>query len=103
MQMTSRFSRRMPASGLPLAFFVVLFVTFFITMAAMAQTPARSKNQSSKGLPRTADGHPDLQGVWTNATLTPLERPAELAAKATLTEQEAAAYQKQLLDSGNRD
>lgn len=27
--------------------------------------------------PRTADGHPDLQGTWTNATLTPLERPAE--------------------------
>ncbi|HXP86440.1 MAG TPA: hypothetical protein VN841_17055 [Bryobacteraceae bacterium] len=26
--------------------------------------------------PRTADGHPDLQGIWTNATLTPLERPA---------------------------
>jgi len=29
----------------------------------------------------------DLQGVWTNATLTPFERPVELAQKATLTEQ----------------
>jgi hypothetical protein len=28
---------------------------------------------------RTPDGHPDLQGVWTNATLTPVERPAALA------------------------
>jgi hypothetical protein len=26
--------------------------------------------------PRTGDGKPDLQGVWTNATLTPLQRPA---------------------------
>ena len=27
--------------------------------------------------PRTPDGHPDLRGYWTNATFTPLERPAE--------------------------
>ena len=43
---------------------------------------------------RTPDGQPDLQGVWTNATLTPFERPAELAGKATLTEQEVAAIEK---------
>src|SRR3989442_10260084 len=43
---------------------------------------------------RTPDGQPDLQGVWTNATLTPFERPAELAQKATLTEQEVAAIEK---------
>ena len=28
-------------------------------------------------LPRTPDGKPDLQGTWTNATLTPLDRPGE--------------------------
>jgi hypothetical protein len=43
---------------------------------------------------RTPDGQPDLQGVWTNATLTPFERPAVLAGKATITEQEAAAFEK---------
>jgi len=43
---------------------------------------------------RTADGHPDLQGYWTNATFTPLERPAEFAGKEFLTEAEADAYQK---------
>jgi hypothetical protein len=48
-------------------------------------------------------GQPDLQGYWSSATLTPLERPAELAGKPFLTEQEAAAYEKQLLQTGNRD
>jgi hypothetical protein len=53
--------------------------------------------------PRTPDGHPDLQGVWTSATLTPLERPPELARTPVLTQAEAAAYEKQLLQQGNRD
>jgi hypothetical protein len=34
-----------------------------------------------QSLPRTPDGQPDLQGVWDNSTLTPLERPADLADK----------------------
>ena len=44
-------------------------------------------------LPRTADGHPDLQGVWANNNATPLERPEEWAGKDTLTEEELAALQ----------
>ena len=44
-------------------------------------------------LPRTADGHPDLQGVWSNNNATPLERPEEWAGKDTLTEEELAALQ----------
>ena len=44
---------------------------------------------------RTADGHPDLQGVWTNATLTPFERPASLHDKAVLTKAEAEAIERQ--------
>ena len=46
---------------------------------------------------RTPDGQPDLQGNWTNATVTPLERPEELAGKEFLTDAEAAAFQKQKL------
>ena len=52
---------------------------------------------------RTPDGHPDLQGIWSNATVTPLERPDELAGKPVLTEQEAAAYEKQIVERNNVD
>ncbi len=53
--------------------------------------------------PRTPDGHPDLQGIWTNATITPLERPANLAGKEFFTPEEAAAYEKGILTTTNRD
>jgi hypothetical protein len=45
--------------------------------------------------PRTPWGDPDLQGVWTYATMTPLERPRDLAAKSVLTPEEAAEYERQ--------
>src|SRR5882672_9674465 len=44
--------------------------------------------------PRTPDGQPDLQGMWTNATITPFERPSGMA-KPFLTEEEAAALEQQ--------
>ena len=47
--------------------------------------------------PATPWGEPDLQGIWTYATMTPLERPRELAAKAVLTEAEATEYERQIL------
>jgi hypothetical protein len=42
---------------------------------------------------RTADGQPDLQGVWINPTITPIERPAALAEKEFLTDDEIAAME----------
>jgi len=39
---------------------------------------------------RTPDGHPDLQGIWTMHTFTPLVRPARYAGQEFLTEEEAA-------------
>ena len=47
--------------------------------------------------PRTPDGRPDLQGVWTNASITPLERPKDLGAKELYTEEEAAENRKRVL------
>jgi hypothetical protein len=58
------------------------------------QSAASVKRAAVQAVPRTSDGHPDLQGVWTNATITPLERPAEFAGKATLTDAEASAWEK---------
>jgi len=53
--------------------------------------------------PRSADGHPDLSGVWSSATITPLERPANLASKEKFTDQEAAQFEKETLERNNAD
>jgi len=43
--------------------------------------------------PRTHFGDPDLQGLWTNATVTPLERPDQFD-RLVLTEAEATAWEE---------
>jgi hypothetical protein len=55
------------------------------------------------GQTRTPEGRPDLQGVWSFATLTPLERPGQLAGKSTLTDEEAATFERETLDRTNAD
>src|SRR5262249_30336540 len=52
------------------------------------QAPAA--NVAAWKAPRTPDGRPDLQGIWLSNTATPVERPAALAGKATLTDEELA-------------
>ena len=47
---------------------------------------------------RTFDGQPDISGNWSNATYTPLERPAELKDKPFFTPEEAAAFAQRRLD-----
>jgi hypothetical protein len=54
-------------------------------------------------MPRTSDGHPDLQGTWSYATLTTLERPAEFKDKPFLTEAEVAAFEQKTLKIQDRD
>jgi hypothetical protein len=52
---------------------------------------------------RTPDGQADLQGIWTNATVTPFQRPKELGTKQFFTAEEAAAFEKQRVQQGNVD
>jgi hypothetical protein len=47
---------------------------------------------------RTPWGDPDLQGIWSNQTPTPLERPDALAGKTTLSEEEAAEFERTSLE-----
>ena len=77
-----------------------------LTLAALAatvtlpagQTASSPKSRVAQATPRMPDGHPDLQGFWTNDSYTPLERPAEFAGKSHFTPQEAAAFVRTRLD-----
>jgi len=73
--------------------------------AAQQQTVGAARASANVGKagapsapPRTPWGDPDLQGVWTGSTLTPLERPNEFAGKEFLTEAEAAALERRAAD-----
>ncbi len=55
-----------------------------------AETPSGATKAST--IPRTADGKPDLQGIWSNATLTPFERAKESVGKEYFTQAEAAEF-----------
>ena len=72
-----------------------------------AQAPAARTNPSSIKkawkVPRTPDGQPDLQGVWTNNNATPLERPTVLAGRTTLTDEEVAALKTKAGELFNGD
>jgi hypothetical protein len=59
--------------------------------AVAAATPALAQGGKAYHAPRTAYGQPDLQGVWTNATITPLTRDQKYGERNVLTKAEAEA------------
>jgi len=62
-----------------------------LILAAAASTAAQWQ------VPRTLDGHPDLEGVWNFATLTPLQRPQRFAGRAFMTYDEAIVFERDSL------
>jgi hypothetical protein len=73
------------------------------TLALFALAPVSAQKWSAA---RTPDGHPDLEGVWDAASMTPLERPVELGNKEFYTPEEIVAYEKARgheLDRDRRD
>jgi hypothetical protein len=80
---------------------LVLVVVGAVSMMATtgAQAPASIARKSA--LPRMPDGKPDLQGNWTNATLTPLERPGENT-PLVMSRDEVARLEKRFADRVDR-
>ena len=68
-----------------------------------AAAQARAAPDPGYRAPRTADGQPDISGIWRNDTLTPLERPARLGDRAFHTQAEAAEIERRGRELRARD
>ena len=71
-------------------------------VAAAEAAEPQSGAPEGAGAMRTPWGDPDLQGVWDYRTITPLERPADLAGREFLTEEEAAGLERAAVDRAAR-
>ena len=76
---------------------IACVVVVILAIQAVSQVGAQDQVR------RTPWGDPDLEGIWTNATLTPLQRPSELASKEFLTPEEAAQFQRSRIEQTNAD
>jgi hypothetical protein len=86
--------RRSLAVAAPCAIGALLASSLLIAQAPPVDKPA----PSGWKVPRTPDGHPDLQGTYGNNSITPLERPKEYANKPILSDAEFAEMQQAVND-----
>jgi hypothetical protein len=72
---------------------ILLLTGVVAALAAVPFTPIALNASAAAAwtMPRTPDGKPDLQGIWSNATQTPLQRPTALGTKQFYTDEELAA------------
>jgi len=82
-------------------FLIAVVVVAPATLSLLAQSGGRVAPRGDAT--RTADGASDLEGVWNFSSLTPVERPAEFAGRATMTAAEAAKYASDVRDRNNAD
>ena len=82
-------------------------VCILVAVAVLAPVAGAGQSRSSASddwaAPLMPWGDPDLQGIWDFRTITPMERPAELADKAVLTPEEAADFEARENRRLNRD
>jgi len=81
---------------------IVVVAAMLLPAGIAGQAPAAKKWT----MPRAADGHPDLQGIWLARTATPLERPKTLEGRRSLTDEEVATLQaraNRMFKEGNSD
>ena len=83
----TRFLSWMGASAVAIAFVSLAGASLAGQTATARKITPGAKNAD---VHRTLWGDPDLQGIWTGSTITPLERPEKFAGKEFLTEAEAA-------------
>ncbi|HEY6509989.1 MAG TPA: hypothetical protein VIY56_18330 [Vicinamibacterales bacterium] len=80
---------------------IVAALTLVVSVSLAGQS---AKSATGWTVPRMPDGHPDMQGVWANNNMTPLERPKQFGMRATMTDAELADVKKKataMMDGGD--